>query len=80
MELDDQLATFSQTCISNGVDIDSEIYSLEKTLTLLAARGPIADFSSYADEEYDPEEIELENELDMIAKHSLEYYKENGYL
>jgi hypothetical protein len=62
----DRIAAFSTVCNRNGVDAETELYAMAKTLEIFE-RMPTVNFGYYVNEEYDEKEMEEEEELEDIA-------------
>ncbi len=55
----DRVAAFSQVCASNGVDVDSELYALERVIATFQRcfeGSPIAMFGSQIEDAISPQE------------------------
>jgi hypothetical protein len=60
---DDQIAAFSQVAETNGVDLEAELYSMDKILNIFDQLGEVLEFAQYDDSMSFEEEVALTEEM-----------------
>lgn len=73
----DRLAAFSDACSSNRVTPDYQLFGMNFVLDVFEELGPMAQFSSYAEEVLTPREVEQEQLIANQASLNLEDYLKN---
>lgn len=79
---DEKVALFSNSCESNGIDLETQLYSLRHYLKVAEKRGSLNMFGRIAENQasFSSNQSLQEKELDKKARHTANHYISNGLL
>lgn len=78
---DEKVSLFSSSCNSNGIDLETQLYSLRHYLKVAQTRGSLNMFGRVVDNNasFSGQSVQ-DQEIDKKARHTAHHYMSNGFL